>query len=69
MTTPFLITVVRTRRTRPAMFPSSRFRKLQRQYLREESVRWFVLELLCFGLLAAIAAWPLLQTLKALGSL
>ena len=69
MTTPFLITVVRTRKRRPARAPSARFRRLQRQYLRDESFRWLVIELLCFGLLGAVSAWPLFQALKALGSL
>ena len=69
MTTPFLITVVRTRRRRPAKAPISGFRRLRRQYLEDESIRWFVIALLCFALLAAISAWPLLQTLKALVSL
>jgi hypothetical protein len=67
MTTPFVITVVRTRRRRPAKIRSSSFRRRQRQYLGDESNRWFVIALLCFGLLAAISAWPLLQALKALG--
>jgi len=67
MTTPFTITVVRTRRRRPAKTPNSGFRRRQRQYLEDESIRRFVIALLCFGLLVAISAWPLLQVLKALG--
>ena len=51
-----------------AKTPSSSFRRRQPQYLRDESIRWFVIALLCFALLAAISAWPLLQTLKALVS-
>jgi hypothetical protein len=69
MTTPFLITVVRTRRRRPTKPPTSRFQRFERQHPRDESIRWFVIALLCFALLAAISAWPLLQTLKALVSL
>ena len=67
MTTPFLITVVRTRRRRPSQDSDFQFSRRQRQYLGDESIRWFVIALLCFGLLAAISAWPLLQALKALG--
>jgi len=69
MTTPFLITVVRTRRRRPAKAPISGFRRLRRQHPGDESIRWFVIALLCFGLLAAICAGPLLETLKALVAL
>jgi len=68
MTTPFVITVVRTRRRRRAKASTSGFRRPQRQHPRDESIRWFVVALLCLGLLAAISASPLFQTLKALVS-
>jgi hypothetical protein len=69
MTTPFAVTVVRTRKRRPVNGPGTAFRKLQREYLKDESISWFVIELLLFGLLAAISAGSLFRAFEAMRSL
>jgi hypothetical protein len=66
MTTPFLITVVRTRKRRPNKGPSANFREFQRKYFGNEAIRWFVIELFLFALLAAASAWPILRAIEAL---
>ena len=42
------------------------FREFQREYLKDERVRWFVIELLLFGLLAALSAGPIICAIEAL---
>ena len=69
MTTPFTITVVRTRKRRPSHGSSANFRKFQRKYFENEAPRWFVIELLLFALLAAVSIWPMIHAIEALGLL
>jgi hypothetical protein len=66
MTTPFCMTVVRTRKRRPRNSGSTDFWKFQRKYFGKESVRWFVIEWLLFALLAAASSWPILRAIEAL---
>ncbi|MDQ3545605.1 MAG: hypothetical protein M3429_03665 [Verrucomicrobiota bacterium] len=41
-------------------------RRLQRKYLRNESIRWFVIELLLFALLAALCVGPMIDAIEAM---
>jgi hypothetical protein len=66
MTTPCVVTLVRTKKRRPINSPRIAFRKLQREYLEGESIRWFVIELLLFGLLVLLSAWPMIHAIEAL---
>jgi hypothetical protein len=65
MTTPFTIAVVRTRKRRIDHSHTALWKR-QRQYLQNDYIRWFVIELLLFGLLAAISAWPMIRAIEAL---
>jgi hypothetical protein len=65
MTTPFTITVLRTRKRPPGNGRSVNSRKFRSKYFGNESIRWFVIDLLLFGLLAVLSAWPILQALEA----
>jgi hypothetical protein len=69
MISPFVVTVVRPRRRQARIRVRAVLLKPQRLSLRRESARLFVIELLCFVLLAIISAWPLLRALEALRSL
>jgi len=66
MTTPFTITVVRTRKRQPLNRSSAGFRRLRRDYFGNQSIRWFVIELFLFALLVALSAWPMKHALDAL---
>ena len=66
MTTPFCITVVRTRKRRPRNGGSADFWNFQRKYFGKESVRWLVIEWLLFALLAAASSWPILRAIEVL---
>lgn len=66
MTTPFAITVIRTRKRRPLKGRETPFREFQRGYSKDESIRWFVIELLLFGLLVLLSAWPMIHAIEAL---
>lgn len=65
MISPFVVTVTRTKRRRIDR-TGARLRKLQRKFLRNESLRSFIIELLLFGLLAAVSAWPIIRAIEAL---
>jgi hypothetical protein len=66
MISPYAFTVVRTSKRRQAKRPSTTIRRLQRERLRNESIRWFVVELIFFGLLAALSAESLFRAFAAL---
>lgn len=42
------------------------FREISREFLRSETPRHFVVELLLFGAIVAVSAWPLLALAEAL---
>jgi hypothetical protein len=60
---------------RGASFPVSyraelrRFRKLSGEFLRKETPRDYVKELLLFGIIVAVSAWPIALMFRALGAL
>ena len=60
---------------RGASFPVSyraelrRFRKLSGEFLGKETPRDYVQELLLFGIIVAVSAWPIVLMLRALGAL
>ena len=60
---------------RGASFPVSyraelrRFRKLSGEFLGKETPRDYVKELMLFGIIAAVSAWPIALMLRALGAL
>ena len=60
---------------RGASFPVSyraelrRFRKLSSEFLRKETPRDYLKELLLFGIIVAVSAWPIALMLRALGGL
>jgi hypothetical protein len=60
---------------RGASFPVShraelrRFRKLSGEFLRKETPRDYVKELMLFGIIVAVSAWPIALMLRALGTL
>lgn len=60
---------------RGASFPGSyraelrRFRKLSGEFLGKETPRDYVQELLLFGIIVAVSAWPIVLMLRALGTL
>jgi hypothetical protein len=65
MILPFVVTV--TRRKRRLLDRSgATLRKRQRRFLRNESNRWLIVELLLFGIFAAISAWPIIRAIEAL---
>jgi hypothetical protein len=66
MTTPFTITVVRTRKRRPRTGPSANLWKCQRKYFGNESIRWFVIKLFLLMLLVAVSTWPMIRAIEAL---
>jgi hypothetical protein len=66
MISPYAFTVVRTRKRRQAKRPSATVRRLQQGRLRAESIRWFLVELILFSLLAALSAESLLRAFAAL---
>ena len=53
---PFVVTLIRTKKRQPVNGPRTGFRKFQREYFGNESIRWFVIEWLLFALLAAVSA-------------
>ena len=65
MNQPFVIRVIRTRK-RPPVNPVATFRKFCRKSLSEELLRWSVIELILFGVLAAVSAWPIIHALQAM---
>jgi hypothetical protein len=67
MISPYAFAVVRTSKRRQAKRSSATIiRRLQRERLRNESIRWFVVELIFFGLLAALSAESLFRAFAAL---
>jgi hypothetical protein len=60
---------------RGASFPVSyraelrRFRKLSGDFLSKETPRDYVKELMLFGVIVAVSAWPIALMLRALGAL
>lgn len=60
---------------RGASFPISyraelrRFRKISSEFLGKETPRHYVKELLLFGIIVAVSAWPIALMLRALGEL
>ena len=66
MITPSVVTIVRVKKRPATRVSNVTLRKLQRESLRRESARWFVLELLAFGLLAALSVWPMIHAVEAL---
>ena len=60
---------------RGASFPGSyraelrRFRKLSGEFLGKETPRNYVQELLLFGIIVAVSAWPIAMMLRALAAL
>jgi hypothetical protein len=65
MISPFVVTVMRTKR-RSLDWSCAKFRRLQRELLQQESARLFVIELLIFGVLADVSAWPIMRAIEAL---
>lgn len=66
MLTPSVVTVVRTRKRPAARLSRATLWAQQREFLRRESTRWFLLEVLAFGMLLAISAWSLFHTVEAM---
>lgn len=63
---PSVLTLVRTQKRRPSGKSNAALRRLQRKHLKNESVRWFVIELLLFALLAALCAGPMIDAIDAM---
>ncbi len=66
MTTPFTITVVRTRKRQSLNRSSAGFRRLRPKYFGNKFIQWLVIELFLFALLVALSAWPMKHALDAL---
>jgi hypothetical protein len=47
---------------------SRSFREISRDFLQSEAPRYRFVELICFGVIAAVSAWPLLALAGAVAS-
>ncbi len=68
MESPYIVTLSRIKKRKRLNRRSGSIRRLSRDYLRNEGIWSFVVELLLFALLAAISVWPMIDTIEALRS-
>lgn len=67
MISPLALTLTRTKQRPPINGRrTAASQKLLRKYLSQERIWSFVVELLLFGLLTAVSAWPIIQAVEAL---
>jgi hypothetical protein len=62
MISPYIITVPRIRKT--VLLRRRSIRDISRHYFRTEHVRFLVVELILFVIMAAVAIWPILNAVE-----
>jgi hypothetical protein len=62
MISPYIITVPRIRKT--VLLRRRSIRDISRRYFRTEHVRFLVVELILFVIMAAVAIWPILNAVE-----
>lgn len=65
MITPSVNTLMQTKRPSVRRNSQAALRRRQRHIWQEESLRWFVIELLVFGVLLAVSILPMVHAVRA----